>query len=67
MTATASDQDVKDMKDCIGLREEEIVVLRASPVQGHVKYQTVRRPPNGVVLMETSLAPLVSDLVLATC
>ena len=48
MTATASDQDVKDMKDCIGLREEEIVVLRASPVQGHVKYQTVRRPPNGV-------------------
>ena len=48
MTATATEQDVKEMRDCIGLKEEEIVVLRASPVQDHVKFQTVRRPPNGV-------------------
>ena len=48
MTATATKGDLKEMKDCLGFRDEEIVVLRASPVQEHVKFQTVRRPPNGV-------------------
>ena len=47
MTATATDRDVKDMKDCLGLRDDQMLVLRASPVQDHVKFLTVRRPPNG--------------------
>ena len=48
MTATATDQDVKEIKECHGLKDDEIVLLRASPVEDHVKFQTVRRPPNGV-------------------
>lgn len=48
MTATATKSDMKEMKECLGFRDDEIVVLRASPVQEHVKFQTVRRPPNGV-------------------
>ena len=36
MTATASARDVKDMKDCLGLRDDQMLVLRASPVQDHV-------------------------------
>ena len=48
MTATATEDDVKEMKDCLGFKDDEIVLLRASPVQDHVKFQTVRRPTNGV-------------------
>ena len=48
MTATATDDEVKEMKDCLGFKDDEVVLLRASPVQDHVKFQTVRRPPNGV-------------------
>ena len=48
MTATATEENMKEMKDCLGLSDDKVVVLQASPVQGHVKFQTVRRPPNGV-------------------
>ena len=48
MTATATEDDMKEMKDCLGLSDDEVVILQASPVQAHVKFQTVKRPPNGV-------------------
>ena len=47
MTATANDEDLDEMKESLGLKADQIVVLRASPVQEHVKFETVRRPPNG--------------------
>ena len=47
MTATASDQNIKDMKECLGFKDDQIIILKASPVQDHVKFVTLRRPPNG--------------------
>ena len=47
MTATATISDVKDMKECLGFKDDQMLVLRASPVQQNVKFITVRRPPNG--------------------
>lgn len=47
MTATATEEDLKEMKECLSLKDDQVVVLRASPVQDHVKFQTLRRPPNG--------------------
>ena len=46
MTATATEADVAEMKVCLGLREN-VTVLRASPVQKHMKFVTLRRPANG--------------------
>ena len=48
MTATASKNEEKEMKDCIGFKDVEIEVLRASPVHDHMRFQAVRRPPNQV-------------------
>ena len=48
MTATASAKDVHDMKDCLGLKDDQMLVLRSSPVQDNVKFMTIRRPPNGL-------------------
>lgn len=47
MTATATVKEIREMKDCLGFRDDEILVLKSSPVQAHVKFQTLRRPPNG--------------------
>ena len=48
MTASATDSDVREMKSCFNMKDDETEVLRASPVQDHVNFQAVRRPPNGV-------------------
>ena len=48
MTASATDSDVREMKSCFNMKDDETEVLRASPVQDHVNFQAVRRPPNAV-------------------
>ena len=48
MTATATEVKLKEMKESLGLKDDQIVVLKASPVQSNVKFQTLRRPPNGI-------------------
>ena len=45
MSATATEHEISGMISNLGLREKP-VVLRASPVQAHHKFVTVRRPPN---------------------
>ena len=45
MSATATEPEISGMISNLGLREKP-VVLRASPVQAHHKFVTVRRPPN---------------------
>ena len=45
MSATATGDEVNAMIKNLGLRERP-VVLRASPIQDHIKFAVVRRPPN---------------------
>ena len=45
MTATASETEVNAMVKNLGLREDP-VVLRASPIQDHIKFSVVKRPSN---------------------
>ena len=45
MSATVTDSEVKAIIENLGLRAEP-VILRASPIQDHVKYVTVKRPSN---------------------
>ena len=45
MSATATDTEVEAMVKNLGLREKP-VVLRASPIQDHIKFSVVRRPSN---------------------
>ena len=45
MTATATKEDVDAMIRNLGLRSKP-VVLRASPIQSHIKFSVVKRPPN---------------------
>ena len=45
MSATVTEPEVSAMIKNLGLREKP-VILRASPVQDHHKYVTVKRPPN---------------------
>ena len=44
MTATATEDEVREIKECLGLKD--VVVLRASPVQEHFKFLALRRPSN---------------------
>ena len=45
MSATATDKEVQAIVTNLGLRSAP-VILRASPVQDHMKFQTIRRPSN---------------------
>ena len=45
MTATATSQEVDAIVKNLGLREQP-VVLRASPIQEHIKFCVVKRPSN---------------------
>ena len=45
MSATVTDKEVRDIVKNLGLRETP-VILRASPVQDHMKFHLVRRPSN---------------------
>ena len=45
MTATATKEEVSAMTKNLGLRETP-VILRASPIQDHIKFSVVKRPPN---------------------
>ena len=45
MSATATEAEVSAMIQNLGLRSKP-VILRASPVQPHHKFVTVKRPPN---------------------
>ena len=45
MSATVTDSEVKGIVRNLGLREQP-VILRASPVQDHMKFCKIRRPSN---------------------
>ena len=45
MTATATTQEVKSMIKNLGIRDNP-VILRASPIQDHIKFSVVKRPQN---------------------
>ena len=45
MSATVTDKEVQSIVKNLGLRENP-VILRASPVQDHMKFHVVRRPSN---------------------
>ena len=45
MTATATESEVNSMIKNLGLRDKP-VILRASPIQDHIKFSVVKRPPN---------------------
>ena len=45
MSATVTDGEVRAIVENLGLREQP-VVLRASPIQDHVKYIALKRPAN---------------------
>ena len=49
MSATATVQEVESIVKNLGLRVKP-VVLRASPIQEHFKFVTVRRPPNNCAM-----------------
>ena len=45
MTATATEEDIQSMVKILGFRDKP-VILRASPIQDHIKYCVIKRPPN---------------------
>lgn len=45
MTATATDNEIREVVKALGLREPPIV-LAANPVQNHIKISIIRRPSN---------------------
>ena len=46
MSATATAEEVEELKADLGLRSGNTVVLRADPVQSQFMYMRVQRPPN---------------------
>ena len=52
MTATATNQEIKEVIRALGLRTEP-VILTASPVQSHIKFSVIRRPSNNFGLEGT--------------
>ena len=52
MTATATDQEIKDVIQALGLRNPP-VILAACPVQSHIKFSIIRRPSNNFGLEGT--------------
>ena len=68
MTATATEQEIKDVIVALGLREPPII-LKSSPIQPHIKYSIVKRPSNnfglnGVVNESGKRSPGLMDLLL---
>ena len=67
MTATATNDEIKEVIKALGLRTEP-VVLAATPVQPHIKFSVVRRPSNnfgleGTVNMKGVRNPGLLDLL----
>ena len=46
MTATATDHEIKEVKDIMGFRDANTVELVANPVQSQFNFVRVERPPN---------------------
>ena len=46
MSATATDRDIDELKEDLGLRDANTVMLKADPVQSQFLYMRVQRPPN---------------------
>ena len=46
MSATATTQEIEELKVNLGLRSSNTVVLRSDPVQSQFNYVRVQRPPN---------------------
>ena len=49
MTATATDEEIKQVVDALGLRNQP-VILTSSPIQSHIKFSVIRRPSNNLAL-----------------
>ena len=49
MTATATDEEIKQVVKALGLRNQP-VILTSSPIQSHFKFSVIRRPSNNLGL-----------------
>ena len=68
MTATATKAEVKELKEMMGFREQDTVVLSADPVQSQFNIVRVERPPNmrgtsGIQDIEGDLKPGLGQLM----
>ena len=46
MSATATNTEIEEIQEDLGLRANNTVVLRSDPVQTQFNYMSVQRPPN---------------------
>ena len=46
MSATATDRNIEELKEDLGLRDANTVLLKADPVQSQFLYMRVQRPSN---------------------
>ena len=46
MSATSTMEEIKELKEQLGLRESNTVVLRADPVQSQFMFVKIKRPAN---------------------
>ena len=46
MSATSTKSEIRELKENLGLREANTVILEASPVQSQYNFVKLRRPPN---------------------
>ena len=68
MTATSTEDEIRDVVRALGLREPP-VVLTSTPVQSHLKFSVIRRPSNnfgldGTVSSSGTKKPGLMDLLL---
>ena len=68
MTATSTEEEIKDVILALGLREPP-VILKLSPIQPHIKYSIIKRPSNnfgldGVVSENGKKSPGLMDLLM---
>ena len=68
MTATATEEDVKNIVSSLGLRSDPIM-LTSSPIQSHIKFSVVRRPSSnygldGTVNADGKMNPGLMDLLM---
>ena len=68
MTATSTEEEIKDVILALGLREPP-VILKSSPIQPHIKYSIIKRPSNnfgldGVESENGKKSPGLMDLLM---
>lgn len=68
MSATSTEEEVKQVVEAMGLRKPP-TILKASPVQNHIKFTVIRRPSNnagldGIESVKGDKKPGLMDLLL---